>query len=82
MENIRVLSENFQFLDVKFSIYLNSRVFESLPKTAHMVAMLSGKIILHFALHNEYTKHLEFYEPLFEISHTDELVKMTVAVKK
>ena len=28
MKNIRVfLSENFQFLEVKFSIYLNSRVF-------------------------------------------------------
>ena len=28
MKNIRVfLSENFQFLDVKFSIYLNRRVF-------------------------------------------------------
>ena len=28
MKNIRFfLSENFQFLDVKFSIYLNSRVF-------------------------------------------------------
>ena len=28
MKNIRVfLSENFQFLDMKFSIYLNRRVF-------------------------------------------------------
>ena len=28
MKNIRVfLSENFQFLEVKFSIYLNRRVF-------------------------------------------------------
>ena len=28
MKNIRVfLSENFQFLEVKFSIYLNGRVF-------------------------------------------------------
>ena len=27
MKNIRILSENFQFLVVKFSIYLNSRVF-------------------------------------------------------
>ena len=28
MKNISVfLSENFQFLDLKFSIYLNSRVF-------------------------------------------------------
>ena len=30
MKNIRVfLSENFQFLDVKFSIYLNRRVYSS-----------------------------------------------------
>ena len=27
MKNIRVLSENFQFLEVKFSIYLYRRVF-------------------------------------------------------
>ena len=27
MNNIRFLSENFQFLVVKFSIYLNRRVF-------------------------------------------------------
>ena len=27
MENIRFLSENFQFLEVKFSIYLNRHVF-------------------------------------------------------
>ena len=27
MKNIRVLSENFQFLEVKFSIYLNRHVF-------------------------------------------------------
>ena len=27
MKNIRVLSENFQFLEVKCSIYLNRRVF-------------------------------------------------------
>ena len=27
MKNIRILSENFQFLVVKFSIYLNRRVF-------------------------------------------------------
>ena len=26
-KNISLLSENFQFLDVKFSIYLNRRVF-------------------------------------------------------
>ena len=27
MKNIRVLTENFPFLEVKFSIYLNRRVF-------------------------------------------------------
>ena len=27
MNNIRFLSENFMFLEVKFSIYLNRRVF-------------------------------------------------------
>ena len=27
MKNIRFLSENFQFLEVKFSIYMNRRVF-------------------------------------------------------
>ena len=27
MKNISFLSENFQFLEVKFSIYLNRRVF-------------------------------------------------------
>ena len=27
MKNITFLSENFQFLEVKFSVYLNRRVF-------------------------------------------------------
>ena len=27
MKNISLLSENFQFLEVKFSMYLNRRVF-------------------------------------------------------
>ena len=27
MKNIRILSENFHFLMVKFSVYLNRRVF-------------------------------------------------------
>ena len=27
MKNIRILSENFQFLVVKFSVYFNRRVF-------------------------------------------------------
>ena len=35
MKNIRVfLSENFQFLEVKFSIYLNRHVFVMLTTTA------------------------------------------------
>ena len=34
MKNIRVfLSENFQFLEVKFSIYLNKRVYVMVMKT-------------------------------------------------
>ena len=32
MENIRVLSENFQFLEVKFSIYLYRPVFQMMRK--------------------------------------------------
>ena len=32
MKNISFLSENFQFLEVKFSIYLNRRVFAMLHK--------------------------------------------------
>ena len=32
MKNISFLSENFQFLEVKFSIYLNRRVFVMLRK--------------------------------------------------
>ena len=30
MKNIRIFSENFHFLVVKFSVYLNRRVFEML----------------------------------------------------
>ena len=36
MKNISFLSEYFQFLEVKFSIYLNRRVFV-------MVSLLKGK---------------------------------------
>ena len=40
MKNIRVffLSENFQFLELKFSIYLNRRVFVmTSPQTTYVV---------------------------------------------
>ena len=38
MKNIRVfLSENFQFLEVKFSIYLNRHVFV-MPNTTNTIA--------------------------------------------
>ena len=37
MKNIRVfLPENFQFLEVKFSIYLNRRVFVMLTSSLQM----------------------------------------------
>ena len=32
VKNIKFLSENFQFLEVKFSIYLNRRVFMMISK--------------------------------------------------
>ena len=36
MENIRFLSENFQLLVAKFSIYLNRRVFVMYDKTSKL----------------------------------------------
>ena len=43
MKNIRVfLSENFQFLEVKFSIYLNRRVF---------VMLEINLMLMNFSLH-------------------------------
>ena len=35
MKNIRFLSENVQFLEVKFSIYLNRRDFVMVPRKYH-----------------------------------------------
>ena len=35
MKNISFLSENFQFLEVKFSIYLNRRVFVMVVRIGH-----------------------------------------------
>ena len=54
MKNKSFLYENFQFLEVKFSIYLNRRVFVMKALTA-LVGLLSltaaGKMVLfHFIL--------------------------------
>ena len=40
MKNISFLSENFQFLEMKFSIYLNRRVFIMIVSTYNMRASL------------------------------------------
>ena len=46
MKNIRVfLSENFQFLEVKFSIYLNRHVFVMLQSYAHCLSRLAHTCI-------------------------------------
>ena len=48
MKNIRVfLSENFQFLDMKFSIYLNR----------HFFVMLSGAMKMNIAAENSKGSH-------------------------
>ena len=53
MKNIRFLSENFQFLEVKLSIYLNMRVFVmNHPKFAFTFILekcVYQKIGLHIA---------------------------------
>ena len=44
MKNIRVfLPENFQYLEVKFSIYLNRRVFDMFPVTLSIVFLRNGQ---------------------------------------
>ena len=46
MKNIRdLLSENFQFLEEKFSIYLNRRVF--VMKKFTLYSPLSGTMSIH-----------------------------------
>ena len=53
MKNIRVfLSENFQFLEVKFSIYLNRRVFVMY----HTLAPLDVQLA-RFMRMTDYTRH-------------------------
>ena len=48
MKNIRAfLSENFQFLEVKFSVYLNRRVF---------VMLLNAALCLIIQNHNHHIK--------------------------
>ena len=53
MKNIRVfLSESFQFLEVKFSIYLNRRVFvmafSIFPKVFFVIGALQRKSNFYF----------------------------------
>ena len=46
MKNITVLflSENFQFLEVKFSIYLNRRVFVMMKKLSKELGRIKGTL--------------------------------------
>ena len=51
MKNIRVfLSENFQFLEVKFSIYLNRRVFVMMSSSPPIGGIIcyTGKLLFGF----------------------------------
>ena len=46
MKNIRVfLSENFQFLEVKFSIYLNRQVFVMFGKKQKLLTSTTGNVM-------------------------------------
>ena len=61
MKNIRVfLSENFQFLEVKFSVYLNRRVFvmrqesNPHPPVCHLDAHPTEPPRLHHDVNTEY----------------------------
>ena len=46
MKNIRdFLSENFQFLEVKFSTYLNRRVFIMYKKGVHLHILVMTNIV-------------------------------------
>ena len=54
MKNIRVfLSENFQFLEVEFSIYFNRRVFVN---SQFYLLETSSIILLQFQITNKKTK--------------------------
>ena len=63
MKNIRILlSENFQFLVVKFSVYLNRHVFVMQPCKTVRMNMLIWAFVVHFCDKNP-------------ISHTSALLK-------
>ena len=49
MKNISFLSENFLFLEVKFSIYLNRRVFVMSLRWAHMSEGTFSHVTAHIA---------------------------------
>ena len=51
MKNIRTLCEKFQFFEVKFSIYLNRRVF---------LMFLSAYKFLPIALENKYLRKCSY----------------------
>ena len=54
MKNGRVLSENFQFLEVKFSIYLNRRVFVmmSVSSGSMLQDIVTGWTEIYFPMRN------------------------------
>ena len=56
MKNISFLSENFQFLEVKFSVYLNRRVFIMFlhENTCHVYSLKAPRR----GASNEYSQHL------------------------
>ena len=68
----KILSENFQFLVVKFSIYLNRRVFVMLTQTAETDNCANNKIHMrrlikiYIASHSALRKHA--YSNIWKIS--------------
>ena len=62
------LSENFQFLEVKFSIYLNRRVFVMhavlwLHFTRHLVSLVNAKSItnIFFPIQDHVAQYLQYF---------------------
>ena len=67
------LSESFQFLVVKFSIYLNRRVFVMVSSVKNMVNKAPSitsplNIYVHFIVYNFYFRDL-FIEPVILSTH-------------
>ena len=58
MKNMKFLSENFQFLEVIFSIYLNRRVIVMFRAIAKLYTVYIG--VLTFALVNKLKCHANF----------------------